>query len=140
MKKISKLFYLFVALILLFNCEAENGLEAESMKLAEGTWHGDFANSKVVFTIIEGIFEESITITGTAYLTTDTSATAYQIMNGNRNKNSLTFALYSLPIKDKEEYHIQGEIKNQYFEGSFDHLDSNGKTLHTGEFTVERIP
>ena len=44
-----------ILFILLLNCEKDNSLETETMKLAEGTWHGNYANSKVVFTIIEGL-------------------------------------------------------------------------------------
>jgi hypothetical protein len=140
MKKSIFQLFLLIFSILFLHCDKDNGLENDSMKLAEGTWHGEFGEAKVVFTLIESRFEKSIPISGTTYLMSDSLAYAYQIMNGNRNDNSLIFSLYEIPINGKEEYHIQGEIINQYFEGSFDQLDSTGTILRTGAFSVERIP
>ena len=135
---------IFFLLILLpcfvYSCRKNNDLAPEMMKVAEGTWYGDFADDKIVFTIIEGEFEGSVTITGTAFLQSDTSSSAYQIMNGSRNVQSLLFSLYKIPLAAKEDYHVRGEIKNQFFSGTFDRLNSKGEIIQFGTFHVERIP
>lgn len=132
--------FLILSFYFLSSCQKNNTVGPQLMKVAEGTWYGDFAGEKIVFTIIEGEFEQSVTITGTAYLQSDTSSAAYQIMNGGRNDTSLLFSLYKIPLVGKEDYHVRGEIKNQFFSGNFDRLNSGGKIVQSGTFQVKRIP
>ena len=61
--------FLFTILFFLFiSCDKNDIIEAEAMKLAQGSWYGNMENDSIIFTIIESNFEEAIFLSGTACL------------------------------------------------------------------------
>ena len=58
MKKYFSLLFLLIYFIVFTNCDKENSLEKENMKLAEGTWHGDFGDHKVVLCCLSIILHQ----------------------------------------------------------------------------------
>lgn len=133
---------LFIVLIFCQGCGREkNPVNSQSFLIFQGSWEGTLDNHYLLITLIEGKFEDSPTLTGSAYLGPDSQATPYLIMNGTHNgKDSLWFALYKTPITGKEEFHLKGSIVYNNISGVFTQFAGQNKIISKGNWQVKRVP
>ncbi len=130
-------FILFVFfLFFLISCEKES--TSPNFTLVEGTWVGTLGSDSLVLTFIEGEFEGSPTLSGSAFITTDTSASSYIIMSGShdRQKNIL-FALYKYPVVGKSDFILKGILNYNKIDGTFTRYDQSGNIIHSGNWAVK---
>lgn len=128
-----------MVIVILVNCK--NPQQPQYYKLVEGVWNGTLAGSAMVITFIEGEFENYPTLSGSAYLTSDNQATAYQIFNGTHNRSdSLWFSLYKIPVVDKGEYQLRAGLKANCLEGLYMQFNSRGEIIRRGNWQVKKTP
>jgi hypothetical protein len=111
------------------------------IKGVEGTWKGYLAQDSLFLTFIEGQFENSTTLSGSANISSDSTSKNCIIMSGAfMGKDSLLFSLYTIPLKGKESYLCRGKLRHDTLSGSFAYYDSNGRILDEGSWGSKRIP
>jgi hypothetical protein len=108
------------------------------MKLVEGTWAGTLDSDSLMLTFIEGEFEGSPTLSGSAFITTDTNASSYIIMSGSHDRqNNISFALYKYPVIGKDDFLFKGTLNSNKIDGTFSKYDQSGNIIHSGNWSVK---
>ncbi len=139
---LKKVIIIISILFISLACESEkNPVQSNFFVLVQGSWEGSLDHDQLLLTFIEGSFEDSPTLTGSATLQSDTLMNTYLIMNGTHNKkDSLWFALYDTALQDKEEFHLRGAITNDIISGMFTQFDNQSNVMNKGSWQVKRIP
>jgi hypothetical protein len=111
------------------------------IKGVEGTWKGYLAQDSLFLTFIEGRFENSPTLSGSATISSDSISRNCIIMSGTFPGNdSLLFSLYTFPLRGKESFFCRGQLRHDTLSGAFTYYDSSGLQLGKGSWWSKRIP
>jgi hypothetical protein len=139
---LKKVVIIISILFISLTCESEkNPTQSDFYVLAQDSWEENLDHNQLLLTLIEGSFEDSPTLTGSATLQSDTLMNTYLIMNGTYNKkDSLWFALYDTSLQGKEEFHLRGEITHDIISGTYTQFDNQSHIINKGSWQVKRIP
>ena len=131
---------IILLIVQLISCEKENIVNS-SPALVEGNWQGRL-NGRVLFlTLIEGRFENSPTLTGSAHLSGDSFHTSLLVMGGTHNgKDSVWFGLYKPEIFGKENFQFRARITADSLNGIYKEFDEQSLMVNNGLFYTKRIP
>ena len=130
-------FWSILFLFTLMSCKSVTST-TDNMKLVEGTWVGQLDADSLVLTFIEGEFEGSPTLSGSAFIPSRTTPSTYIIMNGSRDRqDKIYFALYKYPVVAKEEFHLQGTVAYGEIKGTFTRFDESGGISKTGNWSAK---
>ncbi|UCF64215.1 MAG: hypothetical protein JSW33_16910 [bacterium] len=109
--------------------------------LVEGSWKGQLNSHSFFLTLIEGEFENSPTVTGSAHLSVDSVFTSFLVMGGTHNGiDSLWFSLYLTDHQGKESFQMRGKILADSLQGTYKELDPHSQLVGYGEWQTSRIP
>jgi len=140
MKRLS-LFTFLILFLFLYSCKKGDIVQPTSHKLVQGIWQGSIDSTSLDITFIEGEFEDSPTVTGSAHITNNDTTLFYLIMNGTDDgAKTVQFSLYKVPVVTKEDYHMKGTRNGATINGTFQELNQNGDIIKSGKWNVKRIP
>jgi len=141
MNYLKTLVYLFIPIAFYLSGCQENVSDSPLSILVEGSWKGQL-NSHVLFlTFIEGEFENSPTVTGSAHLPVDSVLTSFLVMGGIHNGiDSLWFSLYQTDYQGKESFQLRGKIFADSLVGIYKEFDQQSQLVGYGEWYTKRIP
>ena len=135
----------FLISLILFTCGLpgcrENPSDTPLFVLVEGSWQGQLNSNTLFITFIEGEFEGSPTVTGSAHLPVDSIYTSLIVMGGTHNKvDSLWFGLYQEDRYEKGLFQMRAKIYPDSLFGIYKKFDEQSHIVESGEWTVKRIP
>jgi len=128
-------------LIFISSCQNENILNSQSAVLLEGNWQGQLNGHSLFLTLIEGRFESSPTITGSAHLSLDSFPSSFLVMGGTHNdKDSVWFALYKPATNGKENFQFRARIVTDSLIGLYKEFNDQSLMVDEGLWYTKRIP
>ena len=131
---------IILLILYLISCEKEN-IVSSSPALVEGNWQGQLNGRSLFLTLIEGRFENSPTITGSAHLSTDSFSTSFLVIGGTHNgKDSVWFGLYKPEIHGKENFQFRARMAADSLNGIYKEFDDQSLMVNNGPWYTIRIP
>ncbi len=129
----------FLFLILL-SCENRNISGPVSVNL-EGTWYGSLDGDSLFLTLIQGLFEDSPTLTGSGSIISDSIHLNYLIMGGTITRDdSVIFSLNPPNSSSKESYFLKGFSSGNRLDGIYRKYNEQGILADAGNWKTIRIP
>lgn len=139
LKKSHIFIVVFMALLGCENSSTPVGPDQNSGSV-QGTWLGKMDASEILVTLIEGEFENSATITGSASIGEADHAAAFLVMSGTRAKNdSVIFALYDPSLQGPQDFLLSATVSHDTLSGVFQQFQGNER-VSRGTWFAKRVP